>query len=201
MNYLHQDDSGLDGSLPDSYVEYDLSLIDRCLYALTPDCKFTIAFWAKMPAEARADLLTTFKTNLDVNTGVRFGVGTHTNPFGVVDGIRISATATTNATTIPEQLFIGSKRLDPDVGPHIALTYENSTHWALYVNFVNGTNSYFVDLLEAPFFIPLSTEPYMASGFQVPSRGTYTGFGILDELVVFPEYLSAAQIMQLQNSA
>ena len=205
MLIFFQVGSGLDGSLQDSYVEYDLSLIPRCIYALTSDCKFTIAFWAKMPAEASATLLETFHITSDDSTGVGFSVGIHKNLLGVIDGIRIGATATTNATTVPEQLGIFSERLDPDVWHHIALSYHNSTHWALYVDFVDAASNHFVELLEAEFYPPLITEAHMSSGFRIPPgfevpRPEHTGFGILDELVVFPEYLSADQIMQLQTS-
>ena len=203
MLIFFQIGSGLHGSTPESYVKYDSSLIPRCIYALTADCKFTIAFWAKNPVEAHATLLSTFNVSNDRNTGVEIGVGHHNNPFPVIDGIRIGATITTNASAVPAQITISSGRLDPDVWHHIALTYRNRTHSALYVDFVNAIDRFTVDT--AGGFRPLRTEVYMATGFRIPpghSGGSgRTRFGILDELVVFPEYLSADQIMQLQNSA
>ena len=145
--------------------------------------------------------MSTFNISNDHNTGVEIGVGTHRNPSGVVDGILIGVTITTNASAVPAQIGISSGKLDPDVWHHIALTYHNRTQVALYVDFVNATSSYFVNM--AGGFDPLHSEAYMATGFRIPpghSGGTgRTRFGILDELVVFPEYLSAAQIMHCKT--
>ena len=148
-------------------------------------------------------MLSTFNISNDDNTGLSIGARTHTNPLGVTVGIRIGVSVTTNATAVPTQIGITSETQDPDVWHHVAVTYHSSTQWALYVDFVDAASNHFVDVWN-PLYDPLRTEAYMATGFRLPpgfSGGTgRTRFGILDELVVFPEYLSADQIMQLQNS-
>ena len=176
-------------------MQYDLSLIDSCLYAVSPGCKFTISFWAKIPAEPRATLLSTFKTSNDDNTGVSFGAGVDRNG-GLFDSIHFGITL----TTFTEQLGISPRGvMYPNVWYHIAFAYHNTTDFALYIDFVNGDNYHFVDVLDETWRPGPFTEAYMASGFKSPPRGSYTGFGILDELTVFSEVLSSSQIMQLQN--
>ena len=120
--------SGLNGTLKDSYVAYDLSLIDRCLYELSPSCKFTITFWAKMPPEPRAHLLSTYKRNVDENTGIQLGLRGNGNR-----GITLAITITTASA----QLGISDRGVvHPDIWYHIAFAWHNTTHFALYIDFV-----------------------------------------------------------------
>ena len=74
---------------------------------------------------------------------------------------------------------------------HIAFAYQNiagTPEAELYINFeaVKVQNSSSTEQTE---FIPRA---FMRSGFG-------EGFGVIDELLVFPEYLSASQIAQLKD--
>ena len=193
MFSLFQVGSGLNGTLKDSYVAYNLSLIDRCLYSLSPGCKFTITFWFQLPAEPHTDLLSTFKRNVDYNTGIVFGFNRDRNG-DIFVGITIT-------TTQPAQAGIrATGMMYPGIWHHIAFAYHNTTHFALYIDFVKRETSHFNDVFE-PGYTPVPVpEAHMSSGYQSPPHHEYSGFGILDELTVFSEVLSAPQIMQLQIS-
>ena len=94
--------SGLNGTLQDSYVLYDLSLVDRCLYALSPGCKFTVTFWFQLPAEPRTELLSTFKRNVDHNTGISFGINRKLNSGDIFMGITITTDIPSQAALVPQ---------------------------------------------------------------------------------------------------
>ena len=145
-----------------------------------------------MPTEPRAHLLSTYKRNVDENTGIQLGLRGNGNR-----GITLAITITTASA----QLDISDRGVvHPDVWYHIAFAWHNTTHFALYIDFVNRATSHFVDEFEEGYVPQPIPEAHIASGFQNPPNGEYTGFGLLDELAVFSEVISASQIMQLQNS-
>ena len=103
---------------------------------------------------------------------------------------------TITMTTASAQLGISDRGVVyPNIWHHIAFAWHNTTHFALYIDFVNQDIHHFVGEFEEGYLPQPIPEAHMASGFQNLANGEYTGFGILDELVISP-----SQIMQLQNS-
>ena len=166
----------MNGSLPDSYVEYDSSLIDSCLIDFT-GCNGTIAFWAHIPEESVA-FLSTIKT-LSVNSGFSFS-------WDKNSGIILYSFG---ASTF--HMIVGGQDVVPFEWYHIAFAFEHNergTPVALYINSVHSLQAHSL-VLGGPY----ASETFMATGFG-PSG--VTGFGIIDELLVFPEYLTGPQIRQ-----
>ena len=169
--------------MEDSYVEYNTSLVFACLQDPSPGCSLTIALWAQLP-EYNTYLFSTSKGISD-NSGIAITFYSQV--------LKITClSASTRFTVIGPSLV-------PDGWTHIAIAYQNmegTPDAELFINFeavpVNirgGSRNRFN-------FVP---EAFMASGYQeaVGDRG----FGVIDELLIFPEYLSASQIEQLKDSS
>ena len=146
-----------------------------------------------MPAQPRTRLLATDRdresykyTGLEIYGGHRGFDPAHG------DQIRVYV-----RTSLEELEVRALKHVEITVWHHIAFAFHNLTHHALYIDFVSIENWFHVGSHNQTVI----TDPYMANGWQNLTRVgyPYTGFGLMDELVVFPEYLSASQIMQLQN--
>ena len=168
----------MNGTLPDSLLEYDSSLIDGCLMHFT-DCNGTIAFWAQFPNND-VTFLSTAKTP-GVNSGIIFSVFLSNVEVNLVTGSTLH--------------YLGSSmEFVPFEWYHIAFAYEHKLgviSVALYINSVESLTFY--GFQKDGSYL---SEAFMASGLS--SLGV-TGFGIIDELFVFPEYLTESQIKQLME--
>ena len=186
--YSFQVGSGLNGTLFGSYVEYNASLVDRCVYYLSPGCNFTITFWLKIPTESISSIILLISPNGDSTAGVRVSM--------LREGER-RAIGFSLASCCEHGIIRSLSVLEFETWYHIAFTSQNTTHLALYIDFVESPISQHFfrrsqEIPPAPF-----SEAYMASGSS--RSGPPFGFNIIDELVMFSEILSPEEIMQLQN--
>ena len=162
-----------------SRVFYDVNLVDNCFYNITSGCARTIAFWFYAPQYISVPFSTadpSYRTRSGVNIA---GLGTTMGAFLSFDSVFY------RAASLP--IVISEWH-------HIVVAYHRTgetADFALYVNFSsenpvaparNGTQEEVVP------------ERFMGSG----SEQRY--FGILDELLIFPEFLSPSQIAQLNQT-
>ena len=146
----------------------------------SPGCSLTIALWAQLPA--RTILLLSTAEQYSFNSG-----------FSMSFSDKLKIESYIASTYISHS----GPSLEPTEWTHFAFTYRVNTmgalHVALYINFetVNAEVSYFPAENK---FVP---KPFMGSGI---SEGQASGYGVIDELLIFPEYLSASQIAQMKYS-
>lgn len=168
----------MNGTLPNSHVEYDSSLIDGCLMDFT-GCSGTIAFWAQVP-DRDVTILSTVKT-FPVNSGISFSWSFITFEIISITGSTIHFSSS-SVEFVPFEWY------------HVAFAYHHNgraTEVALYINSVDSLLVYSFQRED-----PYSSEAFMASG---RGQSGVTGFGLIDELLVFPEYLTGPQIRQLME--
>ena len=183
--------SGLNGP-NNSYALYNTSLVDGCLQLPSPGCNRTIAFWCQVPGNVRRFLLTTTRI-----------VG-RTNPASIMgnSGILMFNVGRTLVAILyggnASHEYITSLELIPDRPHwiHFAITYRGATDGVVYVNFeAVSFNTRTFPLSQ------VSAEPFMGSGISEGSTGNVTGFGTIDELLIFPDVLSPDQIAQLNQTS
>ena len=158
---------------------YHTSLVFARLQDPSPGCSLTVALWARVP-RINSAFQSTVK---DRDQSTRFEI----SYFGHDISITLF-TGLTNASIRYETLWLNEWK-------HIALAYQNITgtpECELYINF-ERVSAQCVSEAVATVFVP---EAFMRSG-----HGGFTGFFVIDELLVFPEYLSALQIAQLKYSS
>ena len=177
-----------------SQVVYDPSLLDRCIYAVSPGCQFTMTFWVKLPEISRIYLLSTNERGTDVSTGLN--IRTRVESRDIQMGITITA-------EILETVDISAGILSSGVWQHIAfaysLDYDNSTDFAVYVDLIERETSNQTYMTDTYLFEPPLA--HMSSGLStILVNDDYQGFGFLDEVAVFSKALSTSEIMQLQIS-
>ena len=88
--------------------------------------------------------------------------------------------------------------LVPNTWYHIAFAYQNTLgtpSYEIYINFEAVPVTINIMPSETEFAI----NRFMGSGYTAGFG--LTGFGIIDELLVFPKYLSASEIAQLEDSS
>ena len=171
---------GLNGSLEESYVEYNTSLVSDCLQDPSPGCSLTIALWAYIP-ERTVCLFSTVETN---RNGGFYSVSAG-------GGIYMYWNTGLNASFIYARSVLNE-------WTHIAFAYQNTLgtpEFELYINFETNSVANYSNAVPTEFL----PEAFMGSG-NVETFGV-TGFGVIDELLVFPEYLSASQIAQLKDNS
>ena len=110
----------------------------------------------------------------------------------------------TITTAIPSKAGIsttGAGILQSGVWHHMAFAFHSPTNFAVYIDFVKRTTSSFNDVFEEGYVPVPVPEVNLESGWRSrPNGDHYTGFGLLDEVAVFSQVMSASQIMQLQIS-
>ena len=162
-----------------SRVFYDVNLVDDCLYNITSGCARTIAFWFYAP-----DSFSVPFSTADPSYRMRSGLNI------------LKLTDTMGAFLSFGSVFYRAASLPIVIGEwhHVVVAYRrtgDTADFALYVNFssenpetsgINGTQQ------------EVGSERYMGSG----SERYY--FGKLDDLLIFPDFLSPSQIAQLNQT-
>ena len=178
--------SGLSGMPSNSYALYNTSLVDACLQLPTPGCNRTIAFWLLVPQVSNNYAFSTVKTQGTHNTTANAG-----NSGIIVNAGNLLLVGVSGNQNIFYQI-IPSSRANVGNWNHIAITYRGTTDFAVYVNFTSSNLEIHTEPLSG-----VSAEPYMGSGILEGA----TGFGAIDELMVFPDALTASQIAQLNPNS
>ena len=99
--------------------------------------------------------------------------------------------------TASTQFSVSGRPLARPEWTHLAFSYQNTAgtfQAELYINF-KAVN---VDIHSFPIQPELVPKAFMVGGLQGPD---VRGFGVMDELLIFDEYLSASQIAQLKDSS
>ena len=165
-------------------MEYSDSLVHDCLQDPSKGCSLTIAMGAQIP-ERDVFLLSTLKTRGD-NAGFILN-----SVYGQM--VVYWYTGLTSYDILATGTLMGLKEWN-----HIAFAYQNTAgtpEVELYINF-EATPVQNFSSTEQTEFVPRA---FMGSGLgEGPDS---IGFGIIDELLVFPEYLSSSQIAQLKDSS
>ena len=195
--YLYlQVGSGLSGIPSNSYVLYDARLVDDCLQVHSPGCKRTIAFWVKVSNRtSKVYVLSTVRTVDDRNVPNNVG-----NSGVVFYTLKREMFVDLYINGVVHVLEYSTNFLNPGSWYHIAFAYSGDTNFRGYINFEWKLNN------RALFSRPkLTAEPFLSSGYlenqTQGSRVKLTGFGTIDELLVFPDLLSAPQIAQLNQTS
>ena len=166
-----------------SYVEYDNSLVSDCLRDPSLGCSLTIALWAQFSGR-NIVLLSSVKSFI-TNSGFALYYSNQAMSVYYMSTFTLS-----HAYTDPLMLTGWN---------HIAFAYQNTTGTSeveLYINFETVN----VEISISPTRTEFVPETFMGSGILGDLH--ITGFfGVIDELLVFPEFLSASQIAQLKDSS
>ena len=159
MRYVFQVGGGLAVDMPTSYVEYNSSLVDRCLQEFT-DCSLTIAFWVQV--EEFGHTIGLLSTVIDGDSsGIQISVLPN---LELQLHIHINDIQYLTQTNI---IFNASEWI------HIAFAYQNSTgspEFALYTNFSGGLIHIY----------PTIVYPFLPENFMSSGRFFYRCNGIRD---------------------
>ena len=182
--------SGLNGQERNSYALYNASLVDDPLQASSPGCNRTIAFWFLVPSSSGST--EAFTTIGQLGTS---------NPADTIgnSGIRVAHINRLTIICLYDKENIrhhyGADLLTEGAWTHIAFSYSGTTDFAYYINFTR-VNPEFATLS----FSKVTAEPFMGSGILNGASNNVTGFGVIDELLVFPDVLSPSQIAKLNQT-
>ena len=183
--------SGLSGQPNNSYALYNASLVDDCLQLPSAGCNRTIAFGWQVPFGFNHQAFSTVRRRGTNNTA---------------DNVGNSGILITTSQNVLLVLLYGNQSmahliapftaLNPGTWNHIAFSYRGTTDFAIYLDF-SSTSLQLHDFSLSR----VSAEPFMASGILEGSRDPVTGFDAIDELMVFPDALTASQIAQLNPNS
>ena len=184
--------SGLSGQLNNSYALYNASLVDGCLQLPSPGCNRTIAFWLLVPDTFHHNILSTVRRHGNRNTTANVG---NSGIVVAVTGDLLLVGVAGNQNTYYQ--IIPFSRANVGNWNHIAITYRGTTDFAVYFNFTSSN----LEINDIPYS-RVSAEPFMGTGIlNGLGRRNETGFGTIDEVLVFPDVLSPEQIAQLNQTS
>ena len=198
IGYFFQFDKELNGSLASSYVEYQSSLVDECLHGPWHGCNRSIGLWFKIEHNVSSPsvsvLLTTIERDGD-DRGFRLYVLYWYRLFFCY---YTNSPFTADSDESIDRHQCCQVNLVQTIGyQHVMIVYNGKSDLKMYLNFteVNLDCGHSIQTFQRHGVVTR----YMASGRNPTSIYNITGFGYIDELIVFPYALTVSQIGELQH--
>ena len=126
---------GLVGTLPTSYVEYNLSLVDDCLQVPSRGCHHTVAFWVQC-SDRNTYVLSTARM-VDGRNSVHITMNSDFLIHTQNGKLFVDVNRDTHWCEIEPLLF----QVTPGIWYHIAFAYRDILEFRLYINFLWKTIS------------------------------------------------------------